>query len=224
MMKRLTIVLVPMLFIEIATAGIELVVAPTNVHIHVCEPVFFKVSVRNNSASDVQGYFLLSGVYHGFEIEIENTSDRTRYFFFNKVMHEVRELDIMFRPIRLGGGESLSQTYCLLYDVLSRRFVFNTSGQYKVHFRLLWDKETRQSVSASAIVNVSGWNENKEDERKSAEALSLWQDQEIAIAIQDNAKISSTGLKKLQELKEKYGNTVYGRLAGERLDRIKEMK
>jgi hypothetical protein len=201
----------------VALAQVDLSVVPTNACIHVCEPVSFKVSVQNKGASDISGIFILGGAYQGFEIDIEKLGNGSKDRFYNAQMREMIAYDMMLQPVTLKAGEAVSGNYCFLYNVHKGSFVFETPGEYKVHFRLLWNPKDGDTVSATAHVTVVGLDKAKEEDGKQLEALALWKDRDIAAAVQDKAELKSGASDKLQELKEKYAGTLYGKLASELL-------
>lgn len=213
-MKKYTLgITVLMAFPLAALAQVELSVVPTNACIHVCEPVSLKVSVKNKGASDISGIFILGGANQGFEIDIEKLGNGAKDRFYNAQMREMIAYDIILQSVTLKAGEAVSGNYCFLYNVHKRNFVFETPGEYKVHFRLLWNPKDGDTVSADAHVTVVDWDAAKEEEGEQLEALALWKDSEIAAFVQDSAELSSAASEKLHELKEKYEGTVYGKLA-----------
>ena len=190
-------------------AQVELSVLPTNICIHVAEPVSFKVSVQNKGTSDISGLFILGNAY----IDIEKLGNGSKERFYNAAMKEMIAYDIMLKPVTLKAGATVSKEYCLLYNVWKGSFAFDSPGEYEVHFRLLWNPKGGDVISATAHVTVVEWDKAKEEDRKQLEALALWKDRDIAGAVQDKAELSSGASEKLQELKEKYAGTLYGKLA-----------
>ena len=194
-------------------AQVELSVVPTNACIHVAEAVSFKVTVRNTGASDISGLFILGGAYQGFEIDIEKQGNGPKDRFYNAAMREMIAYDMMLQPVTLRASESISASYCLLYNVRKENYVFETPGEYEVHFRLLWNSESGDTITAVARVSVVGWDATKEEGRKQLKALALWKNREIAVAYQDNAKWSDFASGQLRKLKNEYADTIYGNLA-----------
>lgn len=200
-------------FPVLGLAQVELMAVPTNVTIHVAEPVSFEVAARNRGDSPVSGFFILSGRYDGFSIEVRKMGDTKSERFANAVMWEGTKDDMMFQPVTLKPSEELSVSYVLLYNVRTGGYVFDVPGEYEVHFRLRWNQQGGDIVSATAHVTVVEWDKAKEEDGKQLEALALWKNREIVAVVQDNAELSSGASDKLQELKEKYAGTLYGKLA-----------
>ncbi len=202
-------------------AQVELIVVPTNVTIHVAEPVGFEVAVRNRGDSAVSGLFILSGRYDGFSIEVRKMGDTKSECFANAMMWEGTKDDTMFQPVTLKPSEALSVNYVLLYNVRTGKYIFDVPGEYEVHFRLRWSQQGGDTVSAIARVTVVEWDKAKEEDGKQIEALTLWKDRDIAAAVQDKAELSSGASEKLRELEEKYAGTLYGKLASGVLARVR---
>ncbi len=211
----LCIVLLPL----VCLAQVELFVAPTNPVVRVHEPVIFKVAVQNVSSADISGLFILSGAYHGFEIDIVKTDNGRPDRFHNAVMREMMAYDVLFQPVVMKPGERVAVNLCLLYNRRSDKFVFDAPGEYTIQFRLLWDPNKRVTALANVRVTVLGWEADEDKEQ--TEALRLWSDQHIAAAFQDGAKLSDSTLGRLRKLAEDYPETVYGKLASDLLERAK---
>lgn len=207
-------------FPALGLAQVELVAMPTNVIIHVVDPVVFEVAARNCGNSPISGVFILNGRYDGFSIEVRKVGDTKSERFANAVVWEGTKDDMMFQPVTLKPREELSVNYVLLYNVRTRGFVFDVPGEYEVHFRLRWNQQGGDIASAIAHVTVVEWDKAKEEDVKQLEALALWKDRDIAGAVQDKAELSSGASEKLQELKEKYAGTLYGKLASDLLARV----
>lgn len=203
----------------VGLAQVELSVVPTNACIHVAEAVSFKVSVRNTGASDISGLFILGGAYQGFEIDIEKHGNGPKDRFYNAATREMIAYDIMLQTVTLKSSESVSASYCLLYNVRNENYVFETPGEYEVHFRLLWNPNSGDTISATARVSVLEWDATKEEDRKQLKALAIWKNREIAAAYQDNAKWSDFASEQLRKLKDDYADTIYGNLASTVLER-----
>lgn len=200
-------------------AQIELSAVPTNVTIHVAEPVSLTVAVRNHGNSADSGFFILSGRYDGFSIEVHKIGEAKAHRFVNAVMWEATKDDMMFQPLLLNPGEEVSVNYGLLYNVRTGNYVFETDGEYDVHFRLRWSNHGGDTISVTTRVSVVEWDKVRDKEQ--LEALALWKNREIAAVFQDNAEMSSAASEKLRELSEKYTATVYGKLASALLARAR---
>lgn len=196
-------------------AQIELMAVPTNITIHVAEPVSFDVTVRNCGNSSVSGFFILNGRYDGFSIEVRKMGDKKSHRFANAVMLDSLKDDMIFEPVKLMPSEELSVNYVLLYNVRTEKYIFDVPGEYEVHFRLRWSQQSDDNASVTVHVTVLDWDTAKEDDKKQHEALALWKNREIADFVQDNAELSRDASLKLQELKEKFTDTLYGKLASE---------
>ena len=203
----------------VGLAQVEMSVVPTNACIHVAEAVSFNVSVRNAGASDISGFFILGGAYQGFEIDIEKLGNGLNERFYNASMQEMIVYDIMPQPVTLNVGESTFASYCLLYNGRKEKYVFEAPGEYEIHFRLLWNPNSGDTISATARVSVLEWDATKEEDGKQLKALAIWKNREIAAACQDNAEWSDFASEQLRKLKDDYADTIYGNLASTVLER-----
>ena len=95
-------------FPALGLAQVELMVAPTNVTIHVAEPVSFEVAARNRRNAPVSGFFLLSGRYDGFSIEVRKMGDTKSQRFVNAVMWRTTHTKLM-RKLQSGNIVILPQ-------------------------------------------------------------------------------------------------------------------
>jgi len=210
-------VLAAVAFPLLGQAQVELSVVPNILTVHVAEPVVFKVSARNVGAEDVSGLFILDGQYDGFSIEVNRIGDTEPRRFVNAKMWEATKDDMMFQPVIINLGEEISEVYCILYNIRSNEFVFKTSGEYEVCFRLRWDQKGQNSISTTARVTVIGWD--KSNETHQLEALKIWMNRGLAMAIQDGTSLSDSSQKRVQRLQDDYAGTIYSELASGLLDK-----
>lgn len=113
----LCIVFLPLLCL----AQVELIVVPTNPVVRVYEPVIFEVAIQNASSTEISGLFILSGAYHGFEIDITKSGNWRPDRFHNAVMREMMVNDVLFQPVVMKRERGSLSTFacCITGDLIS---------------------------------------------------------------------------------------------------------
>jgi hypothetical protein len=187
------------------------------------EPIKLTFTFTNEREAPIRGYF--SATFDNSELKVYYRKDGGPFIpYYSRRMEIAETADMFYLPIPIPAHGQISHSELLLYDIktelllpihkqVSEKWIFDQPGEYEFQakFWLRPLKKGDYKVLESNIVRVTVIKPSKVDE----EALALWKDKDIALAIQGDG-FTPKAIDKLSIFLERFPTSSYTSYARER--------